>query len=300
VFIGLDMQVGGARSLVEQFFLVHIYDPSDGGARALGGISQSWTLVVELSFYAFLPLYAFVMRRAGARFARQSRLRVELGGLALLYVISVGWRAAVYWVLDDGGVRNLAQYWLPAQLDLFAMGMFLAVMHVWHARRTEPVPALDAIGRLDWLWWCCAALAFTAVTFWVGLPDILQTVFGVKAYAKQFLYGLTAFFMILPVVFGRPDRGPVRRFLQWAPLAYLGTISYGIYLWHQAFLKKVHEWGGWAPDAGEAAIMSFRGNLAVHVLAALALSVVVATASWYLVERPMLRRKHRPLVSGRR
>jgi peptidoglycan/LPS O-acetylase OafA/YrhL len=177
--------------------------------------------------------------------------------------------------------------------------MFLAVIRVWHERRSESVPLIDAIGRLDWLWWCCAALAFTAVTFWVGLPNILQTVFGLKAYAKQFLYGLTAFFLLLPAVFGPQDRGVVRRFLQWCPVAYLGTISYGIYLWHQAFIKKVHQWGGWTPGSGEPAIMSFRGNFAVHVLAALALSALVASASWYLVERPVLRRKHRPLVPGR-
>ena len=32
-------------------------------------------------------------------------------------------------------------------------------------------------------------------------------------------------------------------------MVYLGTISYGIYLWHQAFIEKVHQWGGWADNA---------------------------------------------------
>jgi peptidoglycan/LPS O-acetylase OafA/YrhL len=87
----------------------------------------------------------------------------------------------------------------------------------------------------------------------------------------------------------------VRRLLRFAPIAYLGMISYGIYLWHQAFIKKVHQWGGWAPEPGEPDLLSFRGSFLVHVLAALALSVVAATISWYLIERPVLRRKNRPL-----
>jgi peptidoglycan/LPS O-acetylase OafA/YrhL len=281
--------------LIEQFFLVHLYDPSDGGARALGGISQSWTLVVELSFYLFLPLYAYVMRRIGGTAARDRRFRIELCGLAVLYLISIVWRAGVFWAVDDGAVRVLAQYWLPAQLDLFAMGMFLAVVRTWQRHRDAPVPVLEMVGRFDWLWWICAFVVFTAVTYWVGLPVILETVWGGKAYAKQFLYGFTAFFLLLPAVFGPQDRGPVRRLLRFAPIAYLGMISYGIYLWHQAFIKKVHQWGGWAPGPGENALLSFRGNFLVHVVAALALSVIAATISWYLIERPILRRKNQPL-----
>ena len=298
VFIGLDMPVGGARSMLQQFFLVHLYDPTDGGARALGGISQSWTLVVELSFYLFIPLYAYVMRRIDDR-AGARRLRVELWGLVALVVISVLWKAGVYWVLPNGGFRNLAQYWLPAQLDLFALGMFLAVIHVWAQRRGKPTPVLETIGRLDWLWWICAFVSFTAVTYWIGLPDILEAVYGFHAFGKQYLYGITAFFLLLPAVFGPMDRGIVRRFLRFAPIAYCGMVSYGIYLWHQGFIKLAHQWGGWARKAGEPELATFRGNFLYHVAIALALSVAAATVSWYLIEKPILRRKDRPLFRTR-
>lgn len=297
LFVGLDMPIGGARSMLEQFFLVHLYDLGDGGARALGGISQSWTLVVELSFYAFVPLYAWCIRRVADR-AHMSRVRVEVAGLVSLYAVSVVWRAVDTWVFT-GALRNLAQYWLPAQLDLFAMGMALAVVKTWSERRTAPVAALETVGRLDWLSWMCAAAAFTLVTFGIGLPSILQTVWGWHAYAKQLLYGLTAFFLLLPAVFGPQDRGVTRRFLRLAPVAYLGMVSYGIYLWHQAFLKKIHQWGGWAPKPGENPLAGFRGGFTVHVLAALALSATVASLSWYLVERPLLRRRDL-LVAGTR
>ena len=107
-------------------------------------------------------------------------------------------------------------------------------------------------------------------------------------------------FLLLPAVFGPQRRGAIRRFLQVAPIVYLGTISYGIYLWHQAFLRKVHQWGGWEPGPGESVLVGFRGDFLVHVSAALALSVAAASLSWFLVERPLLRRKDRPLFGSHR
>ena len=152
---------------------------------------------------------------------------------------------------------------------------------------------LDVIGRLDWLWWVVAALCFQAVSFWLGLPTKFVLVYGAKAYAKELLYSLTAFFLLLPAVFGAQDRGVTRRFLRTRPMVYLGTISYGIYLWHQAFIEKIHQWGGWSD------IPLPNGPFLVHAFGALAVAIVVASLSWYLVERPVLAFKDRPLF-GRR
>jgi len=301
LFIGIDMPKGGARSMLEYFFLVHLYDTStvvtatgDVAWRALGGISQSWTLVVEISFYLFLPLYAAVMQRLAGERSPRARLHAELAGLAILYAVSVGWRAVAFWVVPDGSAfAFLGPYWLPAHFDLFAIGMGLGVLRAWADTRAEPPRLLRAVGRFDWQWWVLAAVSFHVVTFYVGLPAGLELVYGAKAYAKQFLYGLAALFLLLPAVFGPQDRGPVRRVLRWAPVAFLGTISYGIYLWHQGFIKKVHQWGGWDDIALP------NGPFLVHAGGAFALTVVVATASWYLVERPLLGRKHERLL-GRR
>jgi len=89
LFVGIYMPVSGGRSIFEYFFLIHLYDTGSvvvNGQRvwrALGGISQSWTLVVEVSFYVFLPFYAALLRKLGAGRARESRLRVELSMLAV-------------------------------------------------------------------------------------------------------------------------------------------------------------------------------------------------------------------------
>jgi peptidoglycan/LPS O-acetylase OafA/YrhL len=296
LFVGVYMPVAGGRSLLSYFFLVHLYDPgyvmvgTTRVWRALGGISQSWTLVVEVSFYIFLPLYAALMRRIGAGRDRESRFRLELAMLVVLYGVSVAWRAAVYWAVPgNSAFAFLGNFWLPANLDLFALGMGLAVVRTWSEARGEPVPLLERIGRLDWLWWLLAAFTFHAVTFWIGLPDNLTLVLGGKAFLRELLYSLAAFLLLLPAVFGPQDRGITRRFLQLRPMVYLGMISYGIYLWHQAFIEKVHRWGGWADNPLP------NGPFLATLIPALALTIVVATLSWYLVEAPLLRRKDRPL-----
>jgi len=200
----------------------------------------------------------------------------------------------VYWgVPGHSAFAFLGNFWLPANLDLFALGMGLAVVRAWSEARDEPVPILERIGRVDWLWWLLAALCFHAVTFWIGLPDRLVLVLGGKAFARELLYSLTALFLLIPAVFGPQHRGVVRRFLQVGPMVYLGMISYGIYLWHQAFIDKVHQWGGWSHNPLP------NGPFLETLIPALALTILVATASWYLVEAPLLRRKDRPLF-GRR
>lgn len=313
LWVGIRMPIGGARSMTEYFFLVHLYDTTsvvtETGRpvwRALGGISQSWTLVVEVSFYLFLPLYAAIIRRVGAGRLRATRFRIEAAGLVVLVLISVLWRAVAYWVVADGSsFEFLGPYWLPANLDLFAMGMGLAVLRVWSDTRPEPSPLLERIGSFDWAWWLGAAVAFHVVTFGIGLSGRLELVYGGQAYLRQFLYGITALCLLVPAVFGPQRRGVVRRGLQLAPVVYLGVISYGIYLWHQAFITVIHDGGfqGGVVDAtwadGWDANPLPNGPFLVHVLGAFVLTVIVASASWFFVERPILRRKDQPLF-GRR
>jgi peptidoglycan/LPS O-acetylase OafA/YrhL len=59
-------------------------------------------------------------------------------------------------------------------------------------------------------------------------------------------------------------------------LVWVGTISYGLYLWHFPVLRVLMDWGfgGWT-----------------LVLAGFALSFGMAAASYLFVERPLLRRR---------
>jgi peptidoglycan/LPS O-acetylase OafA/YrhL len=281
VFFGLKVPVHGAVSYIEYFSLFQIYD---NFARASGGISQAWTLSVELSFYAFLPLYAALMHRIhGAREPR-SRLRIEAAGLVALYALSLAFRAVVF-ARHGGRIHDLGIYWLPANLDYFALGMGLALASAWLAQQGGAVPmVIEELVTYPALSWLLAVACFVTMAKGLHLPVGLVRVDGAKAFARQFLYGATAFFLLLPAVFGPQDRGLVRRFLRWPPVVYLGLISYGIYLWHQGWIEKAESWQG-RPV--------FHSSFPAVVTVAFAWTLVTASLSWFLVERPLLRTRDR-------
>jgi len=71
------------------------------------------------------------------------------------------------------------------------------------------------------------------------------------------------------------------RVLEWAPLRALGRISYGIYLWQQLF------YNGYYPYAN-----GFLHHLQTRPWN-LVSTLICATASYWLLERPLIRLGHR-------
>ncbi len=284
-----------AGDFVTYFGLTQIYDTT----RYFYGVNQAWSLATEISFYLFLPLYAFVIRTIARRQPKR-KMRVEAYGLMALVAVCVGWRLA-WWAYDPFWVRYGAglprpqgpapfsalatQYWLPNNLDLFAMGMLLALVSAWVAHRGSTPRFIHWVAQVPWLWWSLAAATYWFSSMNAGLPRNLVPLTGSQYFLRQFLYGLMAFFLLLPAVFGESGRGWIRRFLVWTPIAYVGLISYGIYLWHQAVIGYVRE--NWLGQTVE-----FQGSFFPVIVIAGSLTIGIATLSYYLVERPVLRGKN--------
>ncbi len=258
------------------FGLLQAYD-SD---TLFGGISAAWTLCVEVSFYAMLPLWAMLLRRVACR-SRREFLRSELLALGGLFVIGATWTsvaalnsqptAAVF--LDVTQIKPWL-YVLPAYLDHFALGMALAVLSVAVADRSPQPKAVRVIDRAPWLPWLFAALAFFLMAHLYGwFPSSSAT-----QIARHELQAVFAFGLLLPAVFGDPDRGVVRKLLANRVLLWIGLVSYGLYMWHAAIMSKLTDLG--ALDA-----LPSWGFIA----AALSLSLLAAAASFYGIERHALR-----------
>jgi peptidoglycan/LPS O-acetylase OafA/YrhL len=252
-----------------------------------GGIGQAWTLCVEITFYALLPLWALLMRRLPASGSRRAWLTSELSALLALALLGMGWKLLVLAQQDPNTFGS--QPWLmplPNFLDQFAVGMALGVLSVHYEDAPELPAPLRAVERLPGLSWLLALVAFWAVSTQVGFSGAFaQRLTDLRFLERHVLYTAVAFFLLLPAIFGDPARGAVRRVLANRALLYLGLVSYGIYLWHAAVFTQLDRWG-----------IGIRGGawdfLAWSAIG-LAGTALIASASYYVVERPALSLKNR-------
>ena len=71
------------------------------------------------------------------------------------------------------------------------------------------------------------------------------------------------------------------RLLTLRPVAWIGLISYGIFLWHHPLTGKLTRVEDWTPH----------GSFVLYTLVVFAVATTAATLSYYLLERPILRFK---------
>lgn len=274
-FVLNTVEYGDNRSLAMYFGLAHIYSK----AHVLGGIIPAWSLATELSFYVFLPFFAVAVGAVARRAARP--LVVETVGVAVLWVTGIGVHSLL---LATHDAATPATLWLPSQIDLFALGMLLAVAHV-AAERGRRVPIFEAAGRWPGWAWALAAVPFWITATQLGLPREFGDIPKGGEIGRQLCYGLVALLLVAPAVFGDQSRGWPRRFLRLRPVAFLGLVSYGIFLWHFDLLHFLDRQGAldWVPQA------RFLSVLVLDLAAATA----VAWLSWVLVEAPLVGRRRR-------
>ena len=266
--------LSGAASTASNYLLVQSYvrQPS-----FIVGLGPSWTLVAEVTFYVFLPFYAAALWRLG----RRHPLGIELVGCTVLIGVGI---ACICWYAY-GSEPSFIQV-LPANLAPFALGILLAVLK-------EMVPADSAVRRMcDSVFarpvvpWLAAALAFSATVWAIHYPAVLG--FAPPPAATQIGYFLLTYAMglliVLPAVFGNQSQGAGRRVLRSRVVVLLGAMSYGIYLWHVPVMDEalnIHIVGsrGSGPP---------RVNFFAITVVTLALTAVVAAASWFLLEKPLI------------
>lgn len=256
-------------------------------AHLLSGIVQAWSLCVEISFYFFLPLFALAIRALAIPVAR--RFHAELIAVSSLIVIGLTTHAFLLWSHAHATPSTL---WLPSQLDLFGLGMGLAVISVWVERRGPAPKWIDTIGRYPALWWALAGVTFFVISTQLGLSADTLNITKRQEMLKQVFYGATGFFLLLPAVFGDQERGRIRWFLRSRVVAWVGLVSYGVFLWHKDLIKLLAPENAFGRPILRSWILAPR-FLSVLVLT-LAMTFIAAALSYYFVERPALRLKRRP------
>jgi peptidoglycan/LPS O-acetylase OafA/YrhL len=148
-----------------------------------------------------------------------------------------------------------------SRMDTLAAGALLAVVELRLAKRLTWFLVLGA----------CAAAVFAVLyrelpTFRWFHGDLLYDVVG---------YALATIFCasVLVAVYCTP-----MRWMMHPALRHVGKVSYVAYLVHDLIYDRVHA-------------MHWRG--AISIVVSLALTLLVATASWYLLEQPLQRLRGR-------
>ena len=265
------------------YFFLQSYAP-DTLSR---GIPVAWTLCVEATFYLTLPLWALALAHR--------RPRVQLVALGLLALAG----AAVQVAALRLEVSHLLGQTLVGQCTWMAIGMALAVISV----QVEPDgPVGRRIGDRALLWWLIAAASFAGLVALRsnggGLLGIIAALNTPQPWAKSvvdvLLMAVITTLVVLPAVYGG-SRLP-HRLLAAAPLAWVGVVSFGIYLWHLTIAELITLPG--VPrhfTAGGLDLTDKIPFLATPLLLALTitLSSGIAWLSYHYVELPFLRRKER-------
>jgi peptidoglycan/LPS O-acetylase OafA/YrhL len=275
------------------YFFLQVYSSDTVG----GGIPVAWSLCVEVTFYTLLPLWAIAVRHAPRGTGPRAWMWTELAGLALVGLGGI----AVQVAAARNVVSDLTATTLLGQCVWLGLGMTLAVASVAAARGQAPRRAVRAIAAHPGLCWIGAGAAFVALTLLLrpgGLLGIVQTLVQQQPVDKTLAaialgLALNAL-LVLPAVFGEDAGGVPRRILAAAPLAWLGLVSYGVYLYHLAVTEVL----GLAEDPAHFSASGLDlahriGHATTPILFVLVVAVTaaLAAASYYVVELPFLRRK---------
>lgn len=229
-------------------------------------LTPLWSLAVEEQFYLIWP---WVVLLCSARTLRRLAISV--------IVISPLLRAAATPLFHD----HLPIYFLSVfRADGLCAGALVAVAQAQQSFNSALFRKRTFIALIVGSMLVFGLLS-TLPSFHTSANSILFNSLGYSLISLFFL-GMLIFALTLP-------KGVALAFLSWAPLRYLGRISYSFYLWHVAVLLLLSERIHSTP---------------VVVILGFALTAAIAATSWHVIEAPLLKKgaasfRGQPVMSSR-
>ncbi len=215
-------------------------------------VGHLWSLSVEEQFYLLWPFAFVALKPRRATWVVASVLL--LSPLARLVAYVMVNRGLYTWWFETP-YRSL----FPLVADSLAAGCLLALLAPW----------------LETQRWY---LRLFRPTWSLGILVLVLLTNRYRSYSPIWVFGTSAINIGLAVLIHRSVQCStdwVGRVLNLRPIAFIGTISYSLYLWQQLFLDRTS--GAW--------VNAFPQNLGFAAVAAL--------ASYFLLERPLLALRHR-------
>lgn len=217
-------------------------------------LDHAWSLAVEEQFYLLWPLCFLLLIR------RSTRTFVATLGAIILGVML--WRSYLYLGRDVGSAYVYNAF--DTRFDNLAIGCLLAVW-LRHGRFTRPA---NAVGRYAWM---------PLITLALLLCSRKATPLAYHYSVGFTVDGILLAIFVVQMMQWYDARG--WRWLEHPAVRYVGVISYAMYLYHAWGLAVAHR----------ARALPTVGQLAVGIAA----TIVAATGSYYVIERPFLAFKRR-------
>ncbi|UAK58528.1 acyltransferase [Mycolicibacterium smegmatis] len=233
--------------------LTQIYVP----LTLTAGLTQMWSLSVEVSFYLALPLLALLARRLP--------VRARIGVITAVAALSLLWVCIPF----AGDTGHNPWNWPPAFFSWFAAGMVLAELTVSHYGRVH------RLARRRVLMAAIAVVAFAIAASPLAGKEGLHPGSVGQVMLKTAMGAVVAGALLAPLVLDHP--GTRHRILGSAVMVTLGRWSYGLFVWHLAALAMVF------PMLGE---FLFNGRMLVVLILTLVFGFALAAVSYALVESP--------------
>lgn len=200
-------QVMAAATYVVNWVLLGQAIDYFNSANSPSPVTHYWSLSVEEQFYIVWPLIVLMVFLLARRFGRRPRVLMTTA-LIVIFAASL-----VYSILISESSPDVAYFSTLTRVWEFAAGGLLAVL-----MGQRSVPAGPGVW-MSWIGWAgliASALVITpemAFPGWVALAPVLSTVLVITARTHA----------------TSPNLNNVTAF---APLQFLGGISYSLYLWH--------------------------------------------------------------------
>lgn len=236
-------------------------------------LDHFWSLSVEEQFYIFWPLLLLLIPK---KYLKQLFiLFIALGPLS---------RLALFFFHGSGILRFLADspahfiYPLPfSHIDAFALGAYISRFSIPRAKQQFLLLAglIPVVGLVSEYMATGEMGDLSAFGYPLHIPE---------AYKFIWAYSLLNYFFAV-VIYGVAREGWFTRFLEWRPLRYLGKISYGLYVYHFPIIW----FAGRISDLGiEPPLLQ-----PLSALIALLATILVASLSFHVLERPITNLKDR-------
>ncbi|GAA1482052.1 acyltransferase [Gordonia sinesedis] len=269
-----EARSAGVGTWVANLTLTQVFVP----LSLTAGLTQMWSLSVEVAFYALLPILGTALVRLRGSW---SRWRVPL--LAAVGLASLGWAWVAAALPVPGGVEPTN--WVFGHLSWFVAGLLLAEVAAAagvigaagagasSAHDSRAHRLLVAAGSHRWLMAGVFVISYGLACTPLAGPTGLGVLSSWQFAVKMALGAVCAFALLAPLITGT---GPFR-FLTSPVMLALGRWSYGIFIWHVAVLAIVFPLFGIVPFAGDTVLVW---------LLTVVLTVGLSAASYAFIEEP--------------